>query len=463
MKRNDDESLKSITSISFRNLAHTLEVEGSNLYQDTDVFTDDDRSVFSKFGSKVKKWMESFEQRFRGHVNPMAFLYDFIFYLSLRLRVMTVLIAVFFEVLGAYFESVKNIFVKNLFWGRGSIFRFSIQFVAAVVTVIIVVSYPYRLNPITSNILSGSDAVVLAQQDLLTQGRSVATPIPEDRKSYDSTTYVVKTGDTLSRIAEINQIGVETIMWANDLTAASFIRPGDKLTIPPGDGVLVETKKGDTVEKLAKTYNSSPQLILEANIEQLLPPDYLIRAGSSLFIPDGRPPAPVRPTTPVYSGTIVTRPYTPIYSSPIVPGVGRFLNWPVSRGGQVSQCYSRWHNGIDIADRSYPNLVAAAPGRVTFAGCQSGSCPRLGSLIGGYGLAWTVIIDHGNGLSTVYGHMHSIYVRNGQYIGAGQALGQMGQTGTAYGVHVHFMVIRSNGGWSSLNPAPYFKTHLCGY
>ncbi|MBI2356697.1 M23 family metallopeptidase [Candidatus Dojkabacteria bacterium] len=463
MKRNDDESLQSVSGISFRNLAKTLEMEGDNLYQDTDVFTDDDRSVFHKFVARVQHWFSKLGSQLVGKTNPFKFLFDFIVYLTLRLRVLTVLIAVGFEVISSVFDTVKSVLVKHLFWGRGNLFKFSIQFVSAVVLVIIMLSYPYRSQPIGFSVATGSDGTVYAQQDLLKQSSSTSTPIPEDRKSYDSTTYIVKSGDTLSRISTVHGISVDTIMWANNLTASSFIRPGDELILPPGDGVLVTTKKGDTVEKLAKTYNSNPQLILEANKETLLPPNFEIRAEAKLFIPDGRPPQPIRPATPVYSGVVASRPYTPVYTGSLVSGVGRFLGWPVAKGGTVSQCYSRWHNGIDIADRSYPNLVAAAPGRVTFAGCQSGACPAPGSLVGGYGLAWTVIVDHGNGLSSVYGHMRSIYVRNGQSVSAGQALGQMGQSGTAYGVHVHFMLIRSNGGWNHVNPAPYFKTHICGY
>ncbi len=463
MKKNDDESLQGISGISFRSLTKTLEIEGDNLYQDTDVFTDDDRSVFHKFSSRANSFIEAIDKKLYGRVNIFKFLFDLVVYLFLRFRVVTILVAVFFEVISSSFDRSKSVLVKHLFWGRGNIFKFSIQFVSAIVLVIILLSYPYRLQPVVLSTTSSLESPIYAQQDIVKLGGSVDTPIPEDRKSYDSTIYVVKSGDTISRIADLQGISVDTVMWANNLTSSSFIRPGDKLIIPPGDGVMVDTKKGDTVEKLAKTYNSNPQLILEANKESLLPPNYEIRAGEKLFIPDGRPPQPVAPVRPIYSGVVASRPYTPVYSSPTVPGVGRFMSWPVARGGSVSQCYSRWHNGIDIADRSYPNLVAVAPGRVTFAGCQSGACPAPGALVGGYGLAWTVIIDHGNGLSSVYGHMHSIYVRNGQSVAAGQALGKMGQTGTAYGVHVHFMLIRSNGGWSHVNPAPYFKTSMCGY
>jgi murein DD-endopeptidase MepM/ murein hydrolase activator NlpD len=77
-------------------------------------------------------------------------------------------------------------------------------------------------------------------------------------------------------------------------------------------------------------------------------------------------------------------------------------------------------------------------------------------------LAWAVKILHPNGFSTVYGHMNKIYVNAGEQVVEGQRIGQMGQTGTAFGIHVHFMVIRGSG-WKQVNPAMYMKDHICGY
>jgi murein DD-endopeptidase MepM/ murein hydrolase activator NlpD len=245
-----------------------------------------------------------------------------------------------------------------------------------------------------------------------------------------------------------------------------MIKPGMELKIPPGDGVLHKVKSGDTLSDLAEKYDASEQAIADIN---WIDPPFNLNEGEMLFVPDGTMPPPPEPDPePVVASTPSpssnsgssgggTGNYVPS------PSGSRFLNWPVAGGaGRVTQCFSGWHNGVDIADSSWPNLVAASSGTVTFAGCQSGSCPSPGSSVGGYGLAWTVIIDHGNGYSTIYGHLNNIYVSSGQYVSAGTAIGQMGQSGTATGVHLHFMVVRS-GTWSALNPARFMTTHICGY
>ena len=71
--------------------------------------------------------------------------------------------------------------------------------------------------------------------------------------------------------------------------------------------------------------------------------------------------------------------------------------------------------------------MVAASGRVVFAGQQSG-----------YGNV--VIVDHGNGYRTLYGHMSRISVSNGQSVGQGSKLGVMGNTGRSTGTHLHFEV-----------------------
>lgn len=88
------------------------------------------------------------------------------------------------------------------------------------------------------------------------------------------------------------------------------------------------------------------------------------------------------------------------------------------------------HNGIDIANRTGTPVVAADGGVVTFAGVKGG----LGN---------AVVIDHGNGLVTEYGHASSLLVRAGQRVEKGQQIMLMGATGFATGPHIHFSVIRN--------------------
>ena len=109
------------------------------------------------------------------------------------------------------------------------------------------------------------------------------------------------------------------------------------------------------------------------------------------------------------------------------------LQWPVS-GAITSGFGMRWgrmHEGIDIAVASGTPVHAAAAGRVVYAGWMSG-----------YGNI--VVLDHGGGLSTAYGHNTSVAVSVGQDVEAGQVIAYSGSTGHSTGPHVHFEV-RVNG------------------
>jgi len=103
--------------------------------------------------------------------------------------------------------------------------------------------------------------------------------------------------------------------------------------------------------------------------------------------------------------------------------------------------FERWHTGIDLTSRSGTTIFASASGRVTFTG---------GGWGGGYGNH--IIITHGNGFSTLYGHLSRINVSNGQWVNQGQVIGIMGNTGWSTGTHLHFE-IRKNG--AAQNPMNY--------
>jgi len=106
---------------------------------------------------------------------------------------------------------------------------------------------------------------------------------------------------------------------------------------------------------------------------------------------------------------------------------------------------STYHEGIDIStlDGETTPVFAAGNGIVLSAGYNS----RAGNY---------VILDHGEGISTVYMHMadESLFVKEGEYISKGQVLGLMGNTGVSSGLHLHFE-IRISG--TSVNPAAFFS------
>jgi murein DD-endopeptidase MepM/ murein hydrolase activator NlpD len=115
--------------------------------------------------------------------------------------------------------------------------------------------------------------------------------------------------------------------------------------------------------------------------------------------------------------------------------------WPVS--GTLTSGYGwRWgrmHEGVDLAAGSGTPIYASAPGVVIACGYT-----------GGYGNL--VVIDHGGGVATAYGHQSSIAVGCGQSVGQGQVIGYVGNTGNSTGPHLHFEV-RINGG--AVDPLGY--------
>jgi murein DD-endopeptidase MepM/ murein hydrolase activator NlpD len=117
------------------------------------------------------------------------------------------------------------------------------------------------------------------------------------------------------------------------------------------------------------------------------------------------------------------------YSMPArTPSASGFI-WPVH--GVVTSIFGwRWgrmHEGIDIAVASGTPVVSAAGGMVIVAGWM-----------GGYGNL--VVVDHGNGIATAYGHNTNVAVSVGQAVAQGQLIAYSGNTGNSTGPHVHFEV-----------------------
>ena len=109
------------------------------------------------------------------------------------------------------------------------------------------------------------------------------------------------------------------------------------------------------------------------------------------------------------------------------PAAGR-LAWPVP-GGSYSQYFHAGHLAVDIAAPYGSQIVAAQGGVVISAGWRNNGGGNV------------ITIDHGNGMTTVYNHLGSIWVSAGQSVGVGQGIGGVGCTGMCTGPHVHFEVI----------------------
>lgn len=244
--------------------------------------------------------------------------------------------------------------------------------------------------------------------------------------------YTVQDGDTISSIAQKFGVSVDTVLWQNNLTDRSKIRVGDILQILPVTGVSHKVQKGDTVYSIAKKYDTSPQAIVDFPYNTFVNDEtFELAVGQVIIVPDGVKPSE-RPTTPRI------RQVTP--NAGTVVALGTFV-WPTS--GVITQRFSWYHKGIDIANSSAPDILAADAGTVVVAGWPDGH---------GYGNR--VIIDHGNGYKTLYAHLSKIYVVAGQTVNRGSPIGRMGSTGRSTGTHLHLEIIKSG---VYLNPLSILK------
>ena len=248
--------------------------------------------------------------------------------------------------------------------------------------------------------------------------------------------YEVQPGDIIGKIAEQHDLNVVTILWANNLSVRSYIRPGDKLVILPADGVLHKVARGDTVSKIAKVYSAEAEDVIKVNRLQEGGKDIVV--GEELFVPGGEKPRPQ------YVAPRVQSSFSSISAPPpsVTAPAGSGYLWP-SNVRRITQYYGWRHTGLDIGGPSGSPLYASKAGTVTRSSCGWN---------GGYGCY--IIIDHGGGVQTLYAHNSRNYVSVGNQVVQGQTIALMGSTGRSTGPHIHFEV-RLNG--RRQNPLKYIR------
>lgn len=326
-------------------------------------------------------------------------------------------------------EERKGIVVTALYRKRGKLSRTlshsgmaAIAALGVMLAPLLAQEFPGKsLNPWA---ISAAPGIVLAS----TEDPGIGTLV--SNKVRDSVVeYKVQSGDTVATIANKFGISLETIRWANNLSGDK-IKIGQTLKILPVTGVAHTVIKGDTVYSIAKKYDSEAQAIIDFPFNTFTNDEtFELAIGQTVIVPDG-----VMPTA---TTTSRARQMTP--SAGAVSASGIFV-WPAQ--GTLSQYFSWYHPGIDIANRSLPTIVAADSGRVVYAGWDTT----------GYGNM--VMIDHGNGYRTRYGHLSQIMVISGQTIGRGQAIGRMGSTGRSTGPHLHFEIYLNG---VRVNPLSYLR------
>lgn len=329
------------------------------------------------------------------------------------------------------FEAGKGIFVTALYKQRGKLSRklthsgmAAIAAFGVMIAPVIAQEFPGQsINPwdiaSPSNVLSAS-----------TDSPSIDTLVSQ--KVRDKILqYTVQEGDTISSIAQKFGVSEDTIRWQNNIYGDN-ITAGETLEILPVTGIAHKVRKGDTVYSIAKRYDAEAQAIVDFPFNTFANDEtFELAIGQTIIVPDG-----VKPSG---EGLVIPRARQITPDAGTVTASGQFV-WPTS--GTITQYFSWYHPGIDIANSAMPLDIAADSGTVVYAGWDNT----------GYGQM--VLIDHGNGFRTRYAHLSQIMVISGQTVARGAAVGRMGSTGHSTGPHTHFEIMLNG---VHVNPLNYLR------
>jgi murein DD-endopeptidase MepM/ murein hydrolase activator NlpD len=271
-----------------------------------------------------------------------------------------------------------------------------------------------------------------------------AQPVTANARSVDGGRYIVQPGDTLRSIGAKTGVGSETLARVNNLGAPFILHPGDVLTIPAGRFHSVAA--GETGIAIARAYTVPWGDIVAANA---LEEPFTLRVGQRLIIPgEIRPPDIVPPSEQTLEARaaafkldiedVISGGEPAVAASAAVPPVAepaRFAGafaWPAA--GNIASSFGpksegTVNQGIELAVTPAAPILASADGVVAFVG---NNVAPVGGLI---------LIRHGGGWITAYGHAASAGVLRGQTVKRGQVLGKAG-TGSA---PLLFFQMRKNG------------------
>ncbi len=333
------------------------------------------------------------------------------------------------------FELAKDALVDLLYQKRGRYVRPFLHLGTIVLIFLFITTGPVLFSRSEEN--KNAETGILATT---AYGSSIYTQQAEEVRAFrggEVITHVVSEGETFSSIAQRYGLQVSTILWENKMTEKTPLKPGMDLRILPVDGVRHQVQRGETIFSIGKKYgldNSQAQVIVDYPFNEFLNDEtFELATGQYLMVPDGVMPetviAPPRPTSPV----IIPAPGS------VPQGSGSFI-WPAA--GMITQGYKFYHKAFDIANRAGGPILAADSGVVIGAGWDAS----------GYGNR--ILVDHGNGYITLYGHLSVLQVSAGQRVNRGDVMGQMGSTGRSTGTHLHFEIRQ---GGVLLNPGSFLK------
>lgn len=253
--------------------------------------------------------------------------------------------------------------------------------------------------------------------------------------------YTVQPGDALFTIADRFDVHPNTIFWANTETLQDnvhLIRVGQQLYILPVNGVYHTSDGEQTIEEIASLYGVAPGDILYSEYNTLSDDesDDVPPAGLRIVVPGGRREF-ISWRSPIQTGTTSgqANPEGAIHPGSCrqfysgTGGSGAYINPMGPNPYRWTQDFVPWHPALDLAsDETDPAVYAAETGVVVFAGWHRE----------GYGEL--IIIDHGEGWTSYYGHLAQRFVACGDQVSKGQFIAIMGSTGNSSGMHLHFEI-----------------------
>jgi len=263
--------------------------------------------------------------------------------------------------------------------------------------------------------IGGGDITVVDESSLLSQSGPVNNGEEHFASSDQISVYVVRDGDSLSQIAKMFNVSVNTIIWGNDLSG-STIRTGQTLAILPISGVKYTVKKGDTIKSVAKEFKGDLQEILDYN--NLTEKTTLV-VGEVIVIPDGEVTHIVSSSPRVAKG---------VPSGSTKAASLSYYMKPMAKYIKTQDIHG--YNAVDMAAPVGTSVVASASGTVVIS--------RDSGWNGGYG--HYIVIKHSNGTQTLYAHLSETIVYSGASVVQGQVIGYSGSTGNSTGPHLHFEI-----------------------
>ncbi len=249
----------------------------------------------------------------------------------------------------------------------------------------------------------------------------------EEGEKEEIIEHQVKRGETISSIANRYQSSVEVIASRNQIKNPHAIQEGEVLKITRGEVLSHQVRKGDTLWDISHRYGADWVEVVGMNgVED----PHNLSIGETLVIPFA---GEKKEASPALAQQVQEK----VQEEKIVRERGPFI-WPVD--GPISSPFGPreggFHYGLDIAVPTGTPLRAIAEGTVEFSGWR-----------GGYGRA--VILDHGQGWQSLYGHASRLNVREGEWVYQGQIIARAGATGNATGPHLHLEIIEEG---KKLNP-----------